>query len=103
MKLILNNEQKKEVETIIQLHEKMSKSFFWKPPLTANKRRYFEDINSYQFNFSENGDSINLECRTKCSSKHIYYKGEFFINNEKVTIKEVKKLLKEELKNEITN
>jgi tRNA1(Val) A37 N6-methylase TrmN6 len=94
METILNNEQKNEIQNIINLHEKMSKSYFWNPPYSANKRRYFEDINSLKCNFiSENGISINLECRTKCSAKHIYYKGEFYINNEKVTIREIKKLL----------
>jgi len=94
MKIILNNEQKKEVESIIQLHEKMRKSYFWNSPSHAHERRYYEKKNSSEFNFiSENGIPINLKCITKCSCKNIYYKSEFFIDNKKVTIREVKKLI----------
>lgn len=92
--IILSEDQRKIILEIIELHEKMRGSYFWSPPQHAHERRYYEKKNSAEINFvTEDGTSIELTCETKCSCRNIYYKGHFFINGQRVTIKKIKSLL----------
>jgi hypothetical protein len=78
----------------------MRNSYFWSPPGIASSRGWYEGVNSSQYEFVLNDKKIELECNTECSCKHIYYRGNFTIDDRSVTIRSVKKLL-EEVKNQI--
>lgn len=84
---------KNEIQQIIWLHEKMRNSFFWKPNSNASGRRSYEENNSLFIEGLFMRCPVSFKCETSCSCKNIYYKGQFFINNKKVTIASVKKLI----------
>lgn len=82
----------KQIQDVIEHHEKHSKSYFWsKDNGNSSCRTYREK----QLNFiTKISDTIEYESYVSISRKNFYYKGLFFINGEKVTLKEWKKLLK---------
>lgn len=86
-----------ELQAIIDLHEKMSKSYFFSPPSVAAKRRKYEEYNSLDTTFSYNGDTIQVEQTTSCSCRHVYYSVKYYINGicVKKDIRFIKKILKE--------
>lgn len=89
-----NEITKKEIEYIINLHKNMKGSYFWTPPAFASSRRNMEERYSFHVEGTFNNQKIDLECRTTCSCKNVYYKGIFYIENIKCTIVKVKNLLK---------
>lgn len=86
-----------KLDAVIELHEKMSRSYFYSPPATASKRRYYEDANSLETVFEYKGDKILVLQDTQCSCKHVYYTVDYFINGEQVKkdIRFIKKIRKE--------
>jgi len=81
---------KNYIGNIIDLHEKMKKSYFWAPPCNASSRRSYEEYNSNSYENKYLG--IRLECNTSCSCKNIYYSGKFYVNGKKTTILKIKNI-----------
>jgi len=86
-----------KLKTIIALHEKMSKSYFFAPPRLAAGRRSYEEYNSLETVFEYKGDTIRVSQETKCSCHHVYYSVKYYINDEqeKKDIRFIKKIIKE--------
>lgn len=86
-----------KLEAIINLHDKMSKSYFFTSPRIAACRRSYEEANSLETEFEYNGDTIRVEQITECSCHHVYYKVKYYINGMPVSkdIRFIKKILKE--------
>jgi len=84
-------EMKKALSIIINTHEKMKNSYFWKPGRSASQRRANEKKNYFCYNDSKNY-CVYLCNDYKESCNHVYYKGIFRIDNELVTIRKVKLL-----------
>lgn len=85
---------KKEIDVVIQQHEYMKNVYFWKSPGKASLRRAYEKQHSIKVDGLYDGKEISLECRVECSCKNIYYKGFFYIDGKKCTIRKVKGLIK---------
>lgn len=83
----------KEISEIIQLHNKMQNSYFWIAPRPESSRRWLEQNGSLLVEGYFNNKKISLQCETVCTYRNVFYKGKFFIDGKKVTIREVKKLL----------
>lgn len=83
---------KQKIDQMIELHEKMSKSYFWNPPSLAYARRNYEEKYSMSAIFSHNEHEYNVELKTKCSCKHIYYSGSIYVDGKKKDIRALKKL-----------
>lgn len=85
-----------QLEAIVSLHQKMSKSYFFTPPMVARNRRSYEEKNSLDTVFEYEGDVYRIEQVTKCSCKHVYYSVDYYKNYELIhaDIRLVKKILK---------
>ena len=64
--------------------------YFWEPPFNASARRREETKNSWSYK----GDNIFLSVKVDCSCKNYHVTFTSKIDNKKVTIRELKKLLK---------
>jgi hypothetical protein len=74
-------------------HEKFSKSYFWRPPLSAAERRRMEDKNSFQVEFQLDGDSYIYDSSVRCSCRRVRYTGSFRKNSVPGTVRLFKSLL----------
>ena len=88
---------KNQLESIIDLHEKMRGSYFYNPPMSASSRRSYEKYNSLTSEFTFNNQKITVEQNTSCSCKNVYYKMYITIDGQrtKKDIRFIKKILKE--------
>jgi len=87
--------QREVVDNILQLHEDMKKSYFFKSCGNATSRRRFEKLNSFSFVGDINGHHLESNQDTVCSCKNVYYTSEFRIDGKKCNIRGIKKLYKE--------
>lgn len=84
---------KEQILELIKLHNYMQGSYFWMCPKQADSKRWYEKNYSLTVEGIFNNKKISLNCKTDCSHSIVYYKGTFFIDGKKVTIREVKKLI----------
>lgn len=84
---------KNQINSIIELHASMKNAYFWNPPANASGRRKYENRHSMKIEGVYNNNEISLECKTECSCRNIYYKGYFYINGERCTVRKIKKLV----------
>ena len=82
-------EVKNALETAIELHDKMSNSYFCTPPGRASARRSYEKHNSYYY---DSYYGLILDCNTTCSCDNVYYRGHFEFDGKKTTIRKIKNL-----------
>ena len=76
----------------IEHHEKYKKSYFWASDNgNAQQRAYREKQLNFTINIS---NDTYYTSQVEISRKNFYYKGLFFINDKKVTLREWRKLLK---------
>ena len=87
----------KNLEKVIELHEKMKNSYFYSSPSSATSRRLYEKYNSLTTELSAKGDKIEIIQDTSCSCKNVYYSMKILINGNSSgkNISFVKKLMKE--------
>jgi hypothetical protein len=87
---------KNELNSIINLHEKMRNSYFWSSPSVAASRRDYEKYNSNDYEFSFENQKIRVLQDTSCSCKNIYYSMKIFIDDKIVNkdIRFIKKIYK---------
>ena len=81
----------KWIKEVIYLHEKYSKSFYWKPPTTASQRRQQEFENSFSFNL--NGVIYEIDQSLELSCKNFYYTLTVYVDDTKRNIRSLKKLI----------
>ena len=83
-----------KLEAVIELHDKMKGCYFYTPPHTASKHRFYEEVNSLKTEFEYDGDSIVIEQVTSCSCRNVYYSVTYYINGKyvKKDIRFVKKI-----------
>jgi len=83
-------EIKSAVITAIETHEKLKSAYFWRPAGTASGRRSNEYRNSFKYENSTYGISIENDYTESC--KNVYYKGYFYLAGKRVTVAGLKKL-----------
>ena len=85
----------KNLQAIINLHDKMKGSYFYHSPSSASSRRSYEKYNSLTTEFEFDGQQIRVEQGTRCSCKNVYYSMSIYINGVcGKDIRFIKKLLK---------
>ena len=87
----------KKLEAVVDLHEKMRKSYFFSSPSVAALRRRYEENNSLETTLVHKNDKICIKQITKCSCRHVYYSMSIYVNDELVNkdIRFVKKIIRE--------
>ncbi|MHA2039774.1 MAG: hypothetical protein ACW98X_25440 [Promethearchaeota archaeon] len=85
-------EVKENLRFVIDLHSKMKNSFVENSPSKASSRRSYERQNSYSYVFQIGDVIIDTLCTTRCSAANIYYKGVFYIDDQKVTVAKLKSI-----------
>ena len=70
--------------------ERFKNSYFWSPPQNAAGRRYEEKKNSWSYSDQE----LELSVIVNCSCHNYYVTRTARINGKKVTLRDVKKLIK---------
>lgn len=90
-------ETKQKLLAVINLHQKMSRSYFYTPPYLAAARRSYEEYNSLDTEVVVNGHTYRIVQETSCSCRHVYYSVHYYEDGEeiKADIRFVKKLLKQ--------
>lgn len=83
------------LKEIISIHEEMRKSFRKPLPFFEFQKKFYENSHTICLYFIFWEQNISLQCLTRCAKSIILYKPKFFIDNKKITIKEVRELLKE--------
>lgn len=81
-----------ELRKLLNHHHKMKKYFFWTAPTDIAERMAYEKINSIFMHFTYEKRDVDLKCMTFCSWNRIFYTTKFYINEKKITIREVRKL-----------
>jgi hypothetical protein len=85
----------KEIKTrlteIVANHERLKNSYFWSPSGTASGRRYAELKNNDEFANDRYKIFAKNDYRESC--KNVYYKGVFYIGNEKTTVVKIKNII----------
>jgi hypothetical protein len=86
---------KNQLESIINLHEKMRGCYFYSSPQNASSRRSYERYNSLTSEFEHNNQKITVIQDTECSCKNVYYSMKIYIDDKLVNkdIRFVKKIL----------
>ncbi len=87
----------KNLQNIIDLHEKMRGAYFFSPPSFASGRRSYENRNSLTTNFIHDGQSVRVEQDTRCSCRNVYYSMKIYVNGQ-ITGKNIR-FIKSVLKN----
>lgn len=88
-------QERKTIESFIDLCESMKNSYFWGLPGMAGARRSYEKNHSFEKTSIEfAGDIYEFTAETTCSCKNIYFKKEIFKNGKKTTLLTLKNLLK---------
>ena len=76
----------------IQMHNKYSRSFHWRPPAHASSRRREEFDSSFGFQIGSTVYSV--EQSLQCSCNHYYYSMRIEVDGVKKDIRSLKKLHK---------
>jgi len=82
-----------EVDRFLDLWDKMTKSYFWKPPSGASDRRQYEDRHSMDINFNLGGIEYKGTIETRCSCSKIYCFKELFLDGKKKRITSIKSVV----------
>ena len=69
----INEDLIKKLVDVLDLHNKMRKSYFFTPPLHASQRRKYEVSNSLYTVFRWKGDEYEINQETSCSCRYVYY------------------------------
>lgn len=77
---------------IITNHERLRHSYFWSPGFRAGQRRANEERNNMVYNNARY--AIQCNCNYSESCRHCYYRGEFYVEGKKVTIRTIKNIVK---------
>lgn len=85
-------EIKKRLEQIVNNHYYLSKSYSWLPRTTAEGRRYSELKHNDCYETNILGVTIHAENWYRESCKNVYYKGIFYIDDKKVTVKKIRSI-----------
>ncbi len=83
---------KERINQLIEQHEKMRNSYFWSSPRSAYGRRNYEQQHSDSEKFEWNGKIIEVEQRTMCSIRNIYYKQVICVDGIKKNVSVLKKI-----------
>lgn len=89
----LTQAQTNKVTIAIAAHERLSGSYFWKPPGGASSRRQMEKNESIALSFRSGGHLYAYTARVSCSCKNVYYSGEFTIDGERKTVRSFRRLI----------
>lgn len=79
---------------IIDLHDEMKGAYFWRPPSSAPQRRAYERDRSNFIKFSINNTLIEIDQKTDCSCKNIYYSLSVHVDGVKKNIRVLKNLVR---------
>lgn len=85
-------ETKNRLKEIVARHEKLSRSYFWRPASSASSRRYNEQKNNDKFENSFLQIVAENDYRESC--KHVYYNGYFAVAGHKTTVTKIKNIIK---------
>jgi hypothetical protein len=98
---------KREIESFISLWDKMSKCYFFNPPVSARQRREYESKHSDEICGVYKETEIKASIETSCSCKNVYCTRDLRIRKLgaqgeyiKKTIPSLKKIIKGVNKNE---
>ena len=89
----LSESQEAKVRKALLQHGKHKKSYFWTPFGNAANRRDTESRNTWRVAFTNAGIDYAYESDVKLSAKNYYYKGRFFVDGEKRTVRAFENLL----------
>ena len=86
----------KELNEVVELHNKMKNSWFFTPYQKAYERRAYELNNSKILEFEWDGNTYIIKNETEMSCNHVYYKLKIYENGDqkKYDIRFVKKIIK---------
>jgi len=89
----LSASQRGKIEKAIAQHEKFKNSYFWTPPSNAGCRRAMERRESWSVSFTHNGKRYEYVSNVDCSCSNVYYKGFFYVDGERKTVRAFKSLI----------
>lgn len=82
----------KAIETVIDHHERFSRSYFWRSPGNASARRSMEDKNNFDVSLVVNNKLYRYESIVRCSCNNVYYTGSFYIEETKKNLRTFREL-----------
>jgi len=88
----LSQTQRDKVEKALSQHEYFRHAYFWTPPVNASGRRWMEEKNSWGVGFRHEGVRYEYRSSVHCSARNVYYKGRFYADGERVTVRKFKAL-----------
>ena len=74
---------KLNLEKVIAEFERLSNTFYWKPPINASSRRNEEKRNSNVWNFTVDNVHVEARINVSCSAKNYYCHRYVIVGNEK--------------------
>ena len=86
------SEVKNRLAEIVDRHEKLSGSYFWRPNGSASSRRWAEKKNNDKFETNLFG-GIVAENDYRESCKNVYYRGHFVVDGKKTTVTKIKNII----------
>lgn len=69
-----------KLQQVMDLHKKMSKSYFYNPPTHASARRLYEKENSLETEVEVDGVTYRFVQTTNCSCRYVYYDIKYYID-----------------------
>ena len=84
-----------QIKSIIEVAEKMKKSYFFQSPNSANSRRSYEKYYSRDIvAWKDGNDCYTAAYSVSCSCKNVYTHGIYTKNGKKTTLTAIKNSLK---------
>ena len=91
----MTDKDKALVQKALDNHDKLKNSYFWTPAGNASSRRYDEKRYSFSVQVEHEGHDYEYDSQVQCSAKNFYYRGAFYKDGMKGSVRIFKKLIKQ--------
>ena len=90
---MLTKSQKSKVKRALAQHEKYRNSYHWTNMGNASSRRHTEEMNNWEVSFKHKGHEYKYVSDVTVSCRNFYYRGAFYLDGEKKTVRLFKGLI----------
>ena len=91
----MTDNDKAQVQKALDNHDRLKSSYFWTPAGNASSRRNDEKRYSFNVQVVHEGNVYEYDSRVQCSARNFYYRGAFYKEGVKGSVRLFKKLIKE--------
>jgi len=88
----ISKSQRFKVKRALAQHDTFGNSYWWTPHGNREQRDRWTDENNWSVAFSHEGVRYSYTSQMRCSAQYVYYRGKFFVDGERVTVRAFRKL-----------